>query len=293
MNTSHNERDELDRHGQINIGDSAVLTANDLARAFRDIGLAPGDNVILHSSFKSLGPVEGGPQCVVDAMMDVISPGGHLMTPTFTYCLPVWNVQPFDIAHTKSRVGAITEAVRLYPGAMRSFHPTHSVAVIGPDAEEIVRNHMRATPIGLDSPFDRMRRRGARILMLGVNQNTNSSLHLCEVAAGMPYVQVAFTPNQNCETAWFFNEQGQIEHTQIYEPPGCSRGFREIEPELRQLGILRDMCVARAESQLLYLPQMADAVIGILRKRQTLLLCGNPDCSICPRRRYYMQRHGI
>ncbi len=191
----------------------------------RNWNSAKGDAVILHSSFKSLGTVDGGPNTVIDALLDAVGSHGHLLVPTFTYSLPMWHVEPFDPKTSKARVGVIPEVLRQRPDAHRSFHPTHSVAVIGPHAEDIIRNHLHATPLGADCPFDRMRKFDAKILMLGTFQDTNSSLHLCEVLAGLPYVRVAFTEGQDFEIAWFINEDGQVEYTQFFEVPGCSRGF--------------------------------------------------------------------
>jgi aminoglycoside 3-N-acetyltransferase len=261
----------------------------DLAAEFRRIGIEPGDNVILHSSYKCVAPVEKGPSGVVQAMLDAIGPAGNLMVPTFSYCLPMWNMEPFDITNTRSKTGAITEAVRLHPQALRSFHPTHSTAVIGPDAETITRNHMHASAIGLDSPFGKMHARKAKILMLGTHQDTNSSLHYCEVKSELGYIDVPFTENQPYELAWFFNEVGQIEYTQVFEVPGCSRGFRAIEDPLRARGVLRDLQVFSAQSQLLRLDELVQAADEILRENPTLLLCNTPTCTICPKRRRYME----
>ncbi len=265
-------------------------TRTQLSEQFHKAGLAPGDAVILHSSLKSLGVVEGGAEAVVDALLEVIGPRGHLLVPTFTYCLPMWNIPPFDVRTTKSRVGAITETVRLRPDALRSFHPTHSVAVVGPEKETVTRNHLHATPLGVDCPFDRMRKYGAKILMLGTTQDTNSSLHLCEVLAKLPYVEVAFSEGQDFELAWFINEEGQVEYTPIYEVPGCSRGFRVVEEPLRRAGVLRDVMIGNAPSQLLLLEELIEAMKSLLATDPTLLLCHNEQCTICSKRRAYMKK---
>jgi aminoglycoside 3-N-acetyltransferase len=267
-----------------------VLTRQQLADAFAEIGIQQGDAVILHSSFKSLGTVDGGPNTVIDALLDAVGPHGHLLVPTFTYSLPMWHVEPFDPKTSKARVGVIPDVLRQRTDAHRSFHPTHSVAVIGPHAEDIIRNHLHATPLGADCPFDRMRKFDAKILMLGTFQDTNSSLHLCEVLAGLPYVRVAFTEGQDFEIAWFINEDGQVEYTQIFEVPGCSRGFRVVEEPLRQVGVLRDVRVGPSVSQLLRLNDLVNAMKELLHADPTMLLCTHNDCGICPKRRRFMAK---
>ncbi|MBX7246538.1 MAG: AAC(3) family N-acetyltransferase [Candidatus Sumerlaeaceae bacterium] len=272
-------------------GPTIQWTVSALTDAFCEAGIEAGDNLVLHSSYKCLGAVEGGPGGVVEALLSALGPAGNLMVPTFTYSLPMWSAEPFDLHNSKSRVGAITEAVRLHPRALRSFHPTHSVAVIGPDAEEIVRNHLHSTPIGLESPFGRMVRRGAKILMLGTHQDTNSSLHYCEVAANLPYIRVAFREGMDYELAWFFNENGQIEYAQVFEVPGCSRGFRVIEGPLRERGVLRDVLVGGAPSQLLEMARFVPVAVEILSAEPSLLLCNTVQCQICGKRREFMKKN--
>lgn len=261
------------------------LTEAELADGFRSLGLGAGSHVVLHSSYKSLGPVAGGPGAVVEALLGVIGPTGNLMVPTFTYSLPMWQVEPFDYWRSASRVGAITETVRLMPGAVRSFHPTHSVAVVGPDAEALVADHLAFTPIGHGSPLARMAERGAVIVMLGTAQDTNSSLHCAEVVSGVSYVDVPFTPGQTHEVSWFLNEHGQIEYASLRQLPGCSRGFRAAEPGLMEAGLLTAGRVGGAACQVLPAAAAVAEVARLIAAQPALLLCHLANCAICPRRR--------
>lgn len=267
-----------------------VYRTQDLAEDFSRIGLRPGDSLVLHSSLKSMGKTAEGAKTVIDALLQVLGPEGNLLVPTYTYSLIIWNTEPYDHAASRSRVGAITEEVRHRPGSIRSFHPSHSVSVIGPAAHVITANHLHSTPIGRGSPLDRMRLRHAKILMLGTYQDTNSSLHLAEVLTGLPYTSVAFQDDTDYETGWFFNEQRQIEYVQLHEFPGCSRGFRNIEHHFREDGVLHDVHVGQAACQLLDLQQMCRSAEAILQRDPLLLLCSIPSCAICPRRRAYMQK---
>ena len=45
------------------------------------LGLAAGDSVLIHSSFKSMGTVEGGIQTFVEALLSVIGDTGTLIVP--------------------------------------------------------------------------------------------------------------------------------------------------------------------------------------------------------------------
>ena len=53
-------------------------TCNDLARDLRNLGVESGDILFVHSSFKSLGPVQGGVETVVRALEESIGAEGLL-----------------------------------------------------------------------------------------------------------------------------------------------------------------------------------------------------------------------
>lgn len=268
-------------------------TSEQLAEEFTAAGFQSGQNVILHSSLRSVGKTEAGAKTVTDALLSVIGPSGNLLVPTFTYSLPGWKGDPFDLQKSPARTGAIPEHIRNRRDALRSFHPTHSTAVIGPEAEEICRDHFKATPLGVESPFSKMLDRNATILMLGTHQDTNSSLHLCEVMAELPYICVCFSENTDFEIAWYHNDKGEVEFTPIREVPGCSRGFRAIEPALEGIGVLSRIYIGDAECQILSLRKLIDETIEILHKDPCLLLCHLDHCGICPKRRAYMKQHSL
>ncbi len=269
--------------------EAKVWKSDDLAEHLREAGFGAGQNVVVHSSLRSVGKTEYGPETVVKALLSVIGPMGNLMVPTFTYSLPGWKGDPFDYEKSAARTGAIPEYFRKRSDAFRSFHPTHSAAAIGPEAREITEDHLKATPLGVGSPFSRMLDRDATILMLGTRQDTNSSLHLCEVIANLPYVNVPFTENSDFEVAWFNNSEGQIEFVPVREVPGCSRGFRAIEPELQRRGVLQSCKIGNAACQVLMMKDLVSAAMEILAEKPTLLLCHLDHCAICPKRRAFMK----
>ena len=45
-----------------------MLTFEKLLEGFRELGVEEGDMLILHSSYKSFGPVDGGPHTVILAV---------------------------------------------------------------------------------------------------------------------------------------------------------------------------------------------------------------------------------
>ena len=104
---------------------------NDLTQDLRRLHIEAGDILFVHSSFKSLGPVEGGAESVIKALEAAIGSEGLLLMPSFN--LVDWDLraETWDNATTPSTVGWITERFRQLPGVYRSDHYSHSVAARG------------------------------------------------------------------------------------------------------------------------------------------------------------------
>lgn len=153
------------------------------------IGIHEGDSLLMHSSFKSMGTVEGGIATLIAALRHVLGKCGTLVVPTLTYASVTVENPVFDYLRSPSCVGAISEFVRLMPEAKRSVHPTHSCAAIGCRAEEFTcDHHLDNTPVGIHSPFYKLQKAGGKILMLGCGIGCNTSMHGVEEAAGVFYV---------------------------------------------------------------------------------------------------------
>jgi aminoglycoside 3-N-acetyltransferase len=166
--------------------------AADLAR----LGVVPGDTLFVHSSFKSLGPVDGAAGAMVGALEDALGPEGLLLMPSFNL-LPKGGearAQNWNRTATPSSVGWLTEFFRTLPGTVRSDHYSHSVAARGKDAALFVGDHPSLE--GMETPWDRApwgrtygtqspminayRRPNGKVLMLGVDYHSSTYCHVVE-----------------------------------------------------------------------------------------------------------------
>jgi aminoglycoside 3-N-acetyltransferase len=77
-------------------------------------------------------------------------------------------------------MGVIPEVVRSWPGARRSDHPQVSFTAVGPAAAQITADHGLTYGLGETSPLAQLYQLGARVLLLGVGHERNTSLHLAE-----------------------------------------------------------------------------------------------------------------
>ena len=176
-----------------------IRPRSSLTADLRRLGVVPGAVVLVHSSLKALGYVPGGTVAVALALLDAVGPDGTLVVPTQTgdNSDPAgWSRPPvpeawwpviraetpaFDPALTPGRgMGALTEQLRTWPGALRSDHPTTSFAAVGPRAAEVVAVHDLDSQCGERSPLATLERLGARVLLLGAGFGSCTSFHLAE-----------------------------------------------------------------------------------------------------------------
>ena len=170
-------------------------TREKLTQDFTNLGIAQGDTLFIHSSFKSLGPVEDGAGTVIAALEQAIEEDGLILMPTFSLLpsreerVAAWNVNK-----TPSTVGWLTEFFRQMPDTYRSDHYSHAVAARGKDAAAFVSDHLRregyqspwdhhpwGKTYGTHSPMFRAYRADAKLLMIGVDYETSTYIHLVEV----------------------------------------------------------------------------------------------------------------
>lgn len=233
----------------------ASLSAAELESAFAELGVGAGQHVLLHSSLSSLGHVIGGADTVIDALLHVVGRDGTLVVPTLTGhegIGPDADVR-FDVTSTPAWTGTIPETLRRRSGAVRSLHPTHSVAAIGAAAEFLTRGHEDTlTPCGAGSPYARLAEQPAgRILLLGVGHESNTTLHAVEELAGVPY-HLQPGPTRG------IIRTGDAELVRTFWPHqyGTPRCFPAIEPLLVERGAQLTGSVGASSARLVDAPAL-------------------------------------
>ncbi len=222
----------------------SAVTQTDLVTGLSALGLTAGDMVMVHSSLSSFGHVEGGAETVVRALLEVLTPAGTLIAPTFSkylYDEPVW-----DREHTPSLMGKISETVRAWPGALRSSHASHPLSALGAKAELICRRPYR-TGFGPDSPFRTLVDEGAWILLMGVPYNNCTLFHLFEAEAEAPYrfleerkaVVIIDGVRHEDGSAW--------EYTRL---PGTVNDFLTLGQALEDRGLVRRATIGKSDQRL-------------------------------------------
>jgi len=147
--------------------------------------------LLVHSSLSACGSIDGGPGTVINALRSWITDRAALALPTHTWSYPdATGVAPvYDFRSTSSVVGTITNYYWSQPGVVRSLHPSHSLAVSGPGAEELCRDHeLRETPCGAGTPYERIAEGNSSVLMFGATMDSYTLFHTAEDAADVPYL---------------------------------------------------------------------------------------------------------
>lgn len=163
-----------------------MVTKIELIKEIKEMNIKPNDTLLIHSSLKSLGFVEGGANTVVEAFKEVIN-NGLLIFPTHTWGIIREDEQIFDNINTNSNVGAITNAARISKGFLRSNHPTHSVCAYGPNASEYIKlDDNSKTPCSPNGCFGTLKNMNAKILFLGAPLSKNTFIHSIEEEMNVP-----------------------------------------------------------------------------------------------------------
>lgn len=119
------------------IGCSPMYTREDLKSQIKAMGIQSNDTVLIHTSMKAIGPVEGGADGVIDAFCDYLRDGLFLV-PTHTWMSVNPDHPVFDVNTAIPCLGALPSAAAFRKDGIRSLHPTHSIWAHGEHAAEFI-----------------------------------------------------------------------------------------------------------------------------------------------------------
>ncbi len=259
-----------------------------LVKDLRALGLARGDWVVVHSSMKAIGWVDGGPAAVIEALRVAVDAPrrGHLLMPLL--CKPPRPGEELDLATAPTYLGLLPETFRQWPGVVRSHHPTHSVGILGPRAEEVAESHRNSTFVGRGSPYHLLAEAGGWVLHIGTDFSTSTILHLAEVLADVPYLEIGYE-GWDVPIAARAADGRRVVSLPL-EMPGDSVQFYLVREEMERQGLLRRGPVGNAPSLLSRGRDMLEVAIPMMRRDPGQFLCHIEDCTLCPRRRELVRR---
>lgn len=202
---------------------SMPVTVAGLIRDMRALGVREGDCLLVHASLSSLGWVCGGPQAVIEALLQAVGATGTIVMPAQSgdwsdpaewadppvpqsWFEVIYREMPaFDPLVTPTRgMGRIAESFRGYPGTIRSSHPQVSFCANGTHAAAIVANHVLTPQFGKDTPLGKLYAlAGSKVLLLGSGFDSCTAWHLAEtMLPGMPRKRMGTALSENGERIW-------------------------------------------------------------------------------------------
>lgn len=215
----------------------AAITHAQLVRQLHELGVEPGDALIVHMAFSQVKPVEDGPEGLIAALRDAIGPNGTLVMPSMRDDPDL----PFDPHTTPCRgMGVAADTFWRLSGVLRSDSPD-AFAALGPHAAWITGPHPIDLPHGPDSPVGRVLDLDGQVLLLGVGHAADTTIHLGEYLAGVHYRRPAHAT---------LLRDGKPVRVDFREIDHCCQNFALVDGWLDQKGWQRRGHVGYAEARL-------------------------------------------
>ncbi|TDD58776.1 AAC(3) family N-acetyltransferase [Kribbella antibiotica] len=213
-----------------------MVTQVEITDGLRQLGLDRSSDVLVHSSLKSFGYVEGGAEAVCQALVDTC---GTVLMPGWTFDLTGVGVPPglerpdnawppaedwatFDAGMAEATayrddlpvdkwLGQIPDVLRTSFAPLRSSHPLMAWLAVGERAAEVLAGQRLDWPLG---PIEAL---GGDVLLLGVGHTSNTTIHVAEQHLGRSlfyrYAKIG-------EGSWaeLPNISGSSQHFDLLEP---------------------------------------------------------------------------
>ncbi len=180
-----------------------AVTFESATTTFKSLGLKSGDIVELHGSLKAIGLVSGGPNTIIDALIKVLSHEGTLLmsaqystnTEPAHWEHPPVAIEAFKLIRAthppfKGResylgwMGSLAQTLQLKEQTLFSDHPNMAVMAIGKQARWLTSDAPLTPAFGLNSPFEKAIQLKAKVLLIGVDYNVLTGMHVAEAYSG-------------------------------------------------------------------------------------------------------------
>lgn len=222
-----------------------------------------GKPVIVHSSLKSIGEIEGGADTLIDALKEVFcKSGGILCIPTHT-----WKTCVLDLSRAESCLGVLPTVAAGRADGVRSLHPTHSVMVFGERhrCEEFVKNEKNVdSPTNPDGCYGNIFKENGYVLLIGVGQEKNTCIHCVDEMLKIPD---RLTKEGIFAEIIYKDGTKEKRHLRWFDPiiPDVSVNFGKLEPAFRHFDAICDGMLGNAKVQFCRTDKIKEAMEFIYR----------------------------
>jgi aminoglycoside N3'-acetyltransferase len=257
----------------------AEVRRAEVADQLRELGVGEGGVLLVHTSFRATRPVEGGPVGLIEALRDALGPGGTLVMPSWSGNAD----DPFDPLTTAvpPSLGVVADTFWRLPRVLRSSH-CQAFAAAGPEAVRITSGPLPLPPHIPESPVGRVHDLDGQVLLLGVGHDADTTLHLAELLAGVPYRVPSY-----CTVL----KDGRPVRIDYAENDHCCERFAFADEWLRARGLQSEGRVGHARARLARARDIVEVTLEHLA-RDPLLFLHPPSarCEECDRARRSVRR---
>jgi aminoglycoside N3'-acetyltransferase len=160
------------------------VTAAQLQKDFLHLGLPNNCPIMVHASLRKTGPLQGGAETLIGALLTHIGPQGTLIMP-----LGADDELPFDAltSPAEASIGVLAEVFRCYSGVQVNDHVAARFAAIGPQSHYLLHPVPLHDYYGPGSILERFSDAGGWVFRLGADPNTITLAHWAEYLAVLPH----------------------------------------------------------------------------------------------------------
>lgn len=247
--------------------DREEMSVDEVTEQLRALGVEPGGVLLVHTSFRAVRPVEGGPPGLIEALRAALGPDGTLAMPSWTESAD----EPFAPAATpaSSDLGVVADTFWRLPGVVRSSHP-FAFAAVGPQAARITAGPLPTPPHAPESPVGRVHELNGQVLLLGVGHDANTTLHLAELLADVPYRVTRHITDLR---------DGRPVRVEYGENDHCCELFALADEWLRERGLQSEGRVGHAHARLIRAREIVNVALEHLAGDPLLFL--HPAAAAC------------
>ena len=245
----------------------------------RALGVKAGGVLLVHTSFRAVRPVEGGPLGLIEALREALGPDGTLVMPSMSDN----DDAPFDPATGASApdLGIVPALFWRIPGVARSNHP-FAFAAIGPHAAAITADPLPLPPHIAASPVGRVHDLDGQVLLLGCGHDANTTLHLAEIVGGAPY-----RVPRHCTVS----KDGRPLRIDYGENDHCCERFALADDWLRFRGLQSEGRVGHAHARLMRSQDVVRVAVENLKRDPLVFLHpASAGCDQCDAARASLTR---
>lgn len=200
------------------------------------LGIPSDAALLVHSSFRDMAREGYTPEQTIGYLTEHMK-NGTLFLPTMSWRYVKSAKPEFSELETPSNTGILTEVFRTRFATRRSLHPTHSVAGLGAQVDELLNeHHLDETPCGVRSPFGKLVSADGWVLMLGISFDCCTIIHhVEEVVAPDVYLK----PASETETYRCTDRHGKTHSVRLRRHLFLQRDYWQFQDELARDGLLR------------------------------------------------------